>query len=242
MIDGNSVLLFESGSFDRYGFRGFNVNLGMQLQLLHDTLTLGAVLKTPFEADIRHDSSYHGRIYDPNDPGFESKTDYPLYTTNEKLDMPISFGIGAAYRISHGFTLSLDIYRTEWGRCVLKDAQGNRTSLITGRPLDESAIRATHQIRMGAEYFIMGNDFKIALRAGIFYDPAPAPGNPDDFYGVSYGFGFKGKGLDFDIAYQYRWGRGVNAYLLPDMHFSQDVQEHFTSFSLIYHFGKRHFF
>jgi hypothetical protein len=44
----------------------------------------------------------------------------------------------------------------------------------------------------------LSNDFKHncvwALRSGLFYDPAPAEGSPDDYYGFSLGGGSPIKG------------------------------------------------
>ncbi len=63
--------------------------------------------------------------------------------------MPMSYGIGFAYRFSDEFTMSMDIYRTEWDDFVLTDSEGNETSPITGKTVDESGIDPTLQVRMG---------------------------------------------------------------------------------------------
>lgn len=86
----------------------------------------------------------------------------------------------------------------------------------------------------------LSNDFKHncvwALRSGLFYDPAPAEGSPDDYYGFSLGGGIAYKGIVFDLAYQFRSGNDVGGSILEGLGFSQDVQEHTIYSSLIFHF------
>ncbi|KJU82207.1 hypothetical protein MBAV_005599, partial [Candidatus Magnetobacterium bavaricum] len=48
--------------------------------------------------------------------------------------------------------------------------------------------------------------YVVPLRAGVFYDPAPAEGKVDNFYGFSFGSGITFKRFAFDVAYQYRFG------------------------------------
>ena len=95
---------------------------------------------------------------------------------------------------------------------------------------------STIAARIGCEYLIIGNETVIPLRAGFFYDPAPAEGSPDDFFGITLGSGIAYKQFVFDIAYQYRFGDDVGESALEDFGFSQDVDEHTVYTSLIVHF------
>jgi len=216
-----------SGKEDRreqYVFSGFNANIGV-LWRTSDKLTIGMVFKSPFTADIKHETV---------------RDDYPKTVADEKLDMPMSYGIGIAYRFSDQFTLSADIYRTEWQDFILKDSEGNETSPVTKKSPDESDIDPTHQIRVGAEYLYIHppSNYVIPLRAGVFYDPAPAEGSPDDFYGFSLGSGITLGRYVFDIACQYRFGNDIGASMIQNYnsHFSQDVDEYMIYSSLIIHF------
>jgi long-subunit fatty acid transport protein len=224
----------ESDSYDRYSFSGFNINLGL-LWNINSKLTLGAVLKTPFKADLTHELTYDSSMTFPDVPAANSTLSFSA-TEDENLDMPMSYGIGLAYRFSDQFTASLDIYRTEWDDFILKDADGIETSPITGRPINESNIVATHQVRTGAEYLIIKSNYVIPLRAGLFYDPAPASGSPDNYFGFSLGSGIAYGRFIFDIAYQYRFGNNVGTSILKNLNFSQDVKEHTVYSSLIIHF------
>jgi long-subunit fatty acid transport protein len=226
--------IFESKSYDKYSFSGFNVNLGI-LWHVNSKVTIGAVVKTPFEADLRHESTFNSFIHYPGVPAADSTTSIAS-AEDETLDMPMSFGIGFAYRFSDKFTASIDIYRTEWGEYVLTDSNGNRTSPISGKSSSDSDIDPTHQVRIGAEYLLIKPHYVIPLRGGIFYDPAPAEGSPDDFYGLSLGSGIAYRQCIFDIAYQYRFGNNVGTSIMQNLDFSQGVDEHTVYSSVIIHF------
>jgi long-subunit fatty acid transport protein len=229
-----NAFTFESTGYDKYSFSGFNMNVGILWNAVRK-LTIGAVLKTPFTADLSHRARFDTSLRYPNFPAADSVSSTG-FDKDEELDMPLSYGIGFAYRFSDAFTASLDVYRTEWDDFVLTDYQGNQISPITGQPIAESDINPTHQVRLGAEYLFITTKYVIPLRAGAFYDPAPADGSPDDFYGLSLGSGIAYGRFIFDLAYQYRFGKEVGAFMLKSFNFSQDVDEHTVYSSVIFHF------
>lgn len=233
VANGNNFT-FDATSEDTFSYRGYNANLGLMWNVTSQ-LTFGLVFKTPFTADIEHS---HKETYDlnfPNNPVL-NRSDPIDEDTDEEIDFPMSYGIGLAYRFSDAFTLSFDIYRTEWDDYKLTNEDGDEISPITGEPSDEVDVDPTHQVRAGAEYLLVLDSFVVPLRAGLFYDPAPADGKPDDFYGFSCGTGLaKGK-IIFDLAYQYRFGADVSEYILEESDFSQEMQEHTIYTSFIYHF------
>jgi long-subunit fatty acid transport protein len=219
---------------DRYSFTGFNANLGM-LWNVTDKLTMGAVFKTPFTADLEHKRTIGLQMF-LNEPWQAISSSEESKTTSESLDMPMSYGIGLAYRLSDRLTLSADLNRTEWQDFVLTDATGRRISPITNKVPKSSDIDPTMQFHLGAEYLLIQPKYTVPLRAGFFYDPAPAQGSPDDYYGFSLGTGIGVGRFIFDVAYVYRFGRDVGATLVPTLKFSQDVDEHALYTSLIIHF------
>jgi len=89
---------------------------------------------------------------------------------------------------------------------------------------------------MGAEYLFVKPKYAIPVRCGLFYDPAPARGSPDDFFDFSIGSGIAIGRFVFDMAYQYRFGNNVGASMLGKWAFSQHVAEHTVYSSLIIHF------
>jgi len=226
--------IFESRSVDKFYFSGFNANLGI-LWNVTSKLNLGAVFKTPFTADIKHKSSFSSSIRFPDFPAADSSPS-DSFTEHEDLDMPMSYGIGLAYRFSDNFTASFDVYRTEWDDFELKDSEGNKISPISGLPSSESDVDPTYQVRMGAEYLFIQPKWVIPIRGGVFYDPAPAEGSPDDYYGFSLGSGIAIGRFIFDIAYQYRFGNDVGSSMLENLDFSEDVKEHTVYGSMIFHF------
>ncbi len=219
---------------DRYEFSGFNANLGF-LWNITPKLTMGGVLKTPFTADLTHKAHYTTQLEFPGYPDSTSTMDYSS-STDEKLDMPMSYGIGIAWRASDRLTVSGDLYRTEWEDFLLTDGNGKKTSPITGKSKGDSDIDPTHQVRLGVEYLLIKPKYVIPLRSGVFYDPAPAEGHPDNYFGLSLGSGLAYKKFIFDFAIQYRFGNDVGAYASQDLDYSQDVQEIIVYSSFIIHF------
>jgi long-subunit fatty acid transport protein len=234
-VDNGESFIFQAYNFDRYSFRGINANLGF-LWNVTSRLTVGAVFKTPFEADLTHKHSFNASIRYPESPELGNDDLKPTIETDETIEMPMSYGIGVAYSFSREFTASLDIYRTEWGDFIRTDSEGRETSLITGQAVRDSDIDPTHQVRLGAEYVFITPKYIIPLCMGTFYDPAPAEGSPDDFFGFSIGSGIGLKGFHFDIAYQYRFGRDIGPSILKEWEFSQDVAEHTLYSSVVVHF------
>jgi long-subunit fatty acid transport protein len=228
---------FASDQWDKYTFKGFNVNLGA-LWNVNEHLTLGAVFKTPFKARLEHSNST--TAYGYMVIGGVTVVTQPKATTTfsrkEELEMPMSYGIGLAYRFSDVFTVSADIYRTEWQDFILRDNSGKEISPITGRAPDVSDIGPTTQVRFGAEYLFILSKCIVPLRGGIFYDPAPAEGSPDDFFGFSLGSGIAWGRIVFDMAYQYRFANNVGGSILKSLEYSQDMEEHMIYSSLIIHF------
>ncbi len=216
--------------YTKWEFSGINYNLGL-LWTLNSHLTLGAVFKAPFTADLKRS----GETFE-----FEDKMETPIFydegSEDQSLDMPMSYGIGIAYRFSDNLTASLDVYRTEWDEFILTDADGNKTSAISFEPENESDVEPTTQIRIGTEYLLIGNRYIIPFRGGLFYDPAPAEGSPDHYYGFSLGSGFARSKIVCDAAYQFRFGNGVSEYIFERLDFSADVKEHIVYASVIFHF------
>jgi long-subunit fatty acid transport protein len=225
----------KSDKTEKFSVQGFNYNIGF-LWRINYKWTVGGVFKAPFKADMEHKFYRNAVMIDPlTEEAFSEEHPEPE-TKNEDLKLPMSYGIGLVYNISDNFSVSGDIYRTEWSDCVYKNADGEEISPITGG--SASAVDPTHQIRIGGEYRFINKDkeYLIPIRAGIFYDPAPAEGSPDDFYGFAVGVGFsKNDWFSLDVAYQYRFGNDSGYHLMKGRQFSQDVDEHTVYLSMIWY-------
>jgi len=222
---------FTGTKIDEYSFSGFNANVGA-LWKPTARLTIGGVFKTPFTASLEHKYSFNYSLIYPEFP--DDNIDGGFSETEEaELSMPMSYGIGFAYRFMDTLTVSADVFRTEWDDFVLTDSEGSEISPISGLPRSESDIDATHQVRIGLEYLIIKADFAVPVRGGLFYDPAPAERHPDDFFGCSFGTGIAIGPVVFDAAYQFRFGKDAGSFLYRGWDFSQDVYEHTFYSSLI---------
>jgi len=223
-------------------FEGTNFNVGALWQIFQEDetkLTLGAVYKSGFTADYTQTAAY--QIYNdfPENPDFSTFFEGEI-TFEQKLEMPASFGLGLAYQFSDNFTASVDVYQTLWSEFVLTDSEGVKRSPLSNKPIEGNEIDDTVQIRIGAEYRIIsqefGDNFIIPIRAGAFIDPAAAEGGSDNTYGVSVGSGIAYEHLVFDIAYQYRFSNDTGKSIMPDLGFSQNIEEHQLIGSVFYRF------
>jgi len=202
-----------------YEFSGINANFGILWR--QGKICMGCVLKTNFTADITHEIQENT----------SQKT-----ISHGHMHMPLSYGIGITYKFSDKLIVSADMYKTDWNTFKYVNKEGER-SPITGFPLNQTSISPTYQLRTGFEYrfFNIFSDFILPIRGGLFYDPAPAEGLSDSFFGLSFGLGITKNNLfSIDIAYQYRFANDVAKYSLKQFNFSQDIQEHklYTSFIL----------
>jgi long-subunit fatty acid transport protein len=225
--------LYSNIKKEEYDFEGWNANLGFLFRI-NEHITIGGVFKTPFKADIKHTISEEDRTEWPTLGQVDIFSSTKNY--NEELEIPMSYGIGLAVRFTDAFTASADVYRTHWEDYALTDHLGVKKSPISQKTFGDSEVEATTWFRAGAEYLIIGKKVIVPLRAGVFYDPAPAEGSPDDFYGFSIGSGLAYKRFIFDIAYQFRFGNDVSGCLWQEGPIPMDVQEHKIYCSLIVHF------
>lgn len=234
---GGAPVTIDTHITDKYSeFRGVNANLGL-LWNMTKHLTLGAVVKTPFDASIRHEFSFAqtSTFGPPVDITVTSQQSLPAEDVD--LDMPLSYGIGLAWRVSDALSFDIDVYRTHWSDYILTDSQGNEFSPIDGRPKSQSDVEDTTQVRVGGEYLFIPRERNVVvpLRAGLFYDPEPAHDDMKDFYGLAVGSGIAYKNFIFDVAYQLRWGHDVDTGNLIGTS-RADITQHLLLASLIIHF------
>jgi len=214
-------------------FEGFNVNIGFLWDITR-VVTLGAVLKTPFTADIDRETYT-----------FNSTSSFGVGTAQKQalfkkdsieIDFPLSYGIGLAFRLSDKLTCAVDIYRTHWSDFWVK-GDGGSSSPITGKARRDSHVHDTTQVRIGCEYLFVLERTIIPLRLGAFYDPSPSEKAPDDYFGCSIGTGIMlYNRILLDCAYIYRWGRDVGGDMIGLPGTDYDVDQHQLYISMIYHF------
>jgi long-subunit fatty acid transport protein len=231
----NAVPFRSSGRIDEdFNFSGFNVTVGF-LWTINRIFTLGGVFRSPFTADLtrKHASTLTVELQDGSAP----VTTQLNFKESLDLDMPMSYGLGLAARLSDTLTLSLDVSRVHWSDFELEESTRDDTLLVeNGAPSGkgEAVLRGeaddTTSVRLGAEYLWIRRDLLVPFRAGVFYDPEPGDGGTDDFYGFSVGSGVTIKSFVFDFAYQFRTGTVESEATDTTVY-----QHHFFA-SLIYHF------
>jgi len=230
----NSNMTYRLDKIMKYNFKGFNANFGL-LYKLNYQFSLGMVLKTPFTADI----SYQYQRQD----WFDSEKYKPsLKMRNDKLRMPLSYGIGFLYRYSDNFFITGDFYQVLWNDFIYKENNVKEISPINKLPVSESNIGRTNHVRLGCEYLLYNElqnekGYSIPARFGIFYDPAPDENHPDDRYGFSIGVGFtKLNKYSIDCAYQFTYANNISESKDKVFGFSEDLNEHQLFLSIIYYF------
>lgn len=240
----NNTLVMESKTEmirrEENSFKGENWHIGF-LWTPFSFLTIGGVYKTPFEADFEKKMTIMSELcFDSAFAGsplnLECRTNIESDRQDFVLKMPPSYGLGIAYRYSDNLTFALDVYRTEWSRFVLRDPEENEKNPLTGSNISDGRLRDTTQIRLGMEYLFIRPKDVIPLRFGLFYDPEPATGHLDEYYGFSAGTGYAIGNVSFDISYQYRMGRNITTDFLTVSDSDPDVDQHTVMTSAIYYF------
>ena len=96
---------------------------------------------------------------------------------------------------------------------------------------------ATTHVRLGGEYLLLWPVKQLAapLRLGLFYDPEPSEGHPQDVFGIALGSGISTSRFSIDLAYQLRWADDIDTGNIIATS-SADMTRHTVLASLIYYF------
>lgn len=221
----NASLGFNAWERKTTSFDGLNMNLGF-LWNAAPTVTVGGVIKTPFDARLTETTMITAL-------SGTAPTQAEYDNTNSTMSMPMSYGVGVQYRPSDSVVLALDVYQTKWSDFAITDASGKKINPLDG---GTGSLKDTTQVRLGAEYLMIGNAGTVALRAGLFSDPEPATGKTDPYSGFSVGAGYATNQYSFDASYQNRRGSGVTGDipLIPDN--KMDVTQQTIMASVIWYF------
>lgn len=234
-------------------FEGTSYTFGA-LYRATERLNIGFVYHTKFTADV----DYEQRMLTGQSNGFPG---FVISQRHQKYTFPSAVGLGISYRFPNDkLTLSMDITRREWDQFIIHDPENRilamqKRSGITGLPHDLSPHDPTYTVRVGAEYVFVNaqkpkQDYLPSLRLGAFYDPEPAggrpdkwyglgevSGKPDDYFGVSVGAGLLIKNrVNLDAAYIYRWGSDVRKDTFSMTGTDADVDQHSFYLSTVIYF------
>lgn len=181
---------------------GQNFNLGFLWEIT-PRWTLGGVYRSEFIVDMDRDIIY--KRFEPTQARYK-------WSDEMEMRLPASYGLGGAFRYNDQFSVAADVSFIEWSRFQIEDEDGNRISPVNGLPVNRADIDTTMTARLGGEYLILNPKYIVPIRAGFFYDPEPARGTPDDYYGVSVGTGLVYEPVVIDLSYWYRFGNDVTLY------------------------------
>jgi long-subunit fatty acid transport protein len=144
-----------------------------------EQVNLGAVVKTPFTADVTL---------------FRTRTDASLvsttpttntYSSNDvRIDFPRAFGVGISWRPRGTLQLALDYTRTQWSQGKIHNfftlpptppgddppvpEPPDNVFPVLPYPTLDSTQTDDEQIRMGVEWVLLTRHFKLPLRIGYY--------------------------------------------------------------------------
>ena len=144
------------------------------------------------------------------------------------ISIPGAVGVGISWRPWSVLTASLDFTRTFWSKGRIRnfftlartepDQVSPFPQVFDSLPyptLDDQRQSDTEQLRVGAEYVVLGRRLKVPLRAGFFTDKQyffDFRNQPPRFRGFTAGLGVAAGPLLIDIAYVQETGK----YLDPE--------------------------
>ncbi len=230
--------LATRGTTDQnFDFRlsGWNFNGGIIWSPL-ESLNLGVVGKTTMKGDIILVRNRMDVIPQAPAPTYNAANSTVLQTEEDptphrvpvSISIPGAVGAGISWRPWSVLTASLDFTRTFWSRGRIH----NFFTLARTEPdqpspfplvfknlryptLDDPVQSDTEQLRVGAEYVVLGRRVKVPLRAGFFTDKQyffDFRGRAPRFKGYTVGLGVAAGTLLLDVAYL----RETGNYLDPE--------------------------
>ena len=184
---------------------GIGATLGVLVKP-SDMLSIGATLRTP--STIKFDGK--ASISNLGLVGLNSSSDLKREVTS-----PLWLAGGIAFKPIERLTLTADVQYTNWNK--IQEVEGNYVDPFwkllmnqAGKDVMEMYWKDAIQFRFGGEYQL---NQTLALRAGFYHDPAPAPERTMNVLIPSYtfnvltlGLGYKIGGLQIDAAFEYLKG------------------------------------
>jgi long-chain fatty acid transport protein len=208
-----------------------------------DKFSIGASFRTPAKIKFSGDAT----ISKFNILG-------PLFQTNIETDseiegevtFPMWLAAGIAVKPVDNLTLTADVQYTHWSEIdVIEFTFSDQLwmqilGMVDGNKMELHWDNAT-QIRFGAEYRFSN----LALRAGYYIDPSPAPDRTmsvlipsHKFNAFTFGFGYGKDGLHIDLTGEYLFGKDRSVSLLDlEANMPGDYQLDILAFSASVSFG-----
>lgn len=196
---------------------GYGATFGVLFKPI-DKLSFGATFRTASTVKFKGEASISGMT------DFGTALGIPLNETSDlerEVTWPMWLAGGVAFTPVEGLTLTGDVQWTQWSTIDVMETVYVDPFWATMMEQSGDAARPMYwddalQIRVGAEYRIK----TIALRAGYYFDPSPAPDRtmnvllPNyDFNVITAGVGTHLNGLELDFGIEYLMGKERNVPL-----------------------------
>lgn len=198
---------FDLGQYEEsLGGWGVGATFGVLVRP-SDTVSFGAALRTATTIALKGDAS----IYNLQVLGYPESTE-----AERELTWPLWFGAGLGVRPVPALLLSADLQWTQWSKIAAvetsyRDAVWQTLMAAAGRDEIPMSWSDRMQVRFGAEYAASP---VLALRAGYYSDPSPAPDRtmnlllPSfDFQTLTAGLGYALDGLQLDFGIEFLFGK-----------------------------------
>jgi len=186
-----------------------------------EKFSIGLSVKTPQKVSVEGDAEMSlASVY-----GFSTTA-----TATREMTWPLWLGAGIAFKPNDKLTFTFDVQYTKWSELDKVEVSYDDAAWNAYFANDaEFDLRwdDTIQIRVGLEYKL--ND-KLALRAGYYHDPAPAPLEtlnillPSITYNsFTFGFGYSSEKMNLDFGFEYLSGADREVplgedYAMPGTH------------------------
>ena len=262
-LSGDTLLGVQQSREEYKDFRGENFTLGL-LWDVNDRWRFGLRYDTAFTGDV--DYERRGIKFGSNAPFLSASTrERRQVRFPDSLAIGLAYRANDRLTISMDVTRTdwHDFYvkDSEGVRRSLVDG-ADIDAYASATDFDP-----TYTVRLGAEYVFVPRQPPESLgtlwtlRGGLFYDEEPATGDhdtkvllgsdplvlverargngdADPFYGVALGLGVQlHQRVNIDVAYQFRFGRGVNADFVRGIgDFEEDVDQHRVLLSSVVYF------
>jgi long-chain fatty acid transport protein len=185
---------------------GFGATFGVLVKP-NDMISFGATIRTAGKVHFKGETTIS------NIPllGHKESSD-----SERDITWPWWVAAGVAFRPMEDLILTGDLQWTHWSQLDeietdYKDIAWSLFMTAAGNNITPLKWENALQVRFGAEYMLYQN---VALRAGYYYDPAPAPDKtlnillPSyDFHVLTIGLGYDLGGLVLDFGLEYFMGR-----------------------------------
>jgi len=235
---------------EKFKFHGQNINAGLLLNVSPRN-KLGLVYRSGFEANVNWtvDMTQTQELLVGNTFQTIGSSRHSHLSRDLAMHFPDQYGIGFSNRFSDAFTMALDLTYVRWDefttQMVVEDPKPHTvtTSAVSGLKQSRSQVDPVATARLGAEYIFIREKIAVPIRAGAFYDPQPAEGAAQNYWGGTLGAGIAWKSLVVDAAYVYRFANDVDLITVTNAEGTRlekiekgDIQQHSFLLSTIYHF------